>query len=188
MKCPGRGSTTRAEHLMERGDPAISHSADYAGRQAGPVPGRAGRACPLPGWPAYRQHKPPVHRLAVYILAGSAAASALCRAFPLAHQRVDRHHGPKPFPKTASPARFPPYRLFSGQPPPCRAADGTARSRSSGGCHPVSSNSPRCGGARHGGRRLASDSGAFASRWVRIFSITSGSSMQAMIRIAPPQV
>ena len=27
----------------------------------------------------------------------------------------------------------------------------------------------------------------FLSRWARIFSITSGSSMQAMIRTAPPQ-
>ena len=54
-----------------------------------------------------------------------------------------------------------------------RAADGTAQMRSSWGYHPVSPNSPRCGGARQGGRRVASGSGAFASRWARIFSMTS---------------
>ncbi len=39
------------------------------------------------------------------------------------------------------------------------------------------SNSPVWGGARHCGRRDASGSAPFASRWVRIFSITLGSSM-----------
>lgn len=50
-----------------------------------------------------------------------------------------------------------------------------------------SSNSPRWGGARHGGRLNASGSAAFASRWVRIYSITSGPLMQEMTRTAPPQ-
>lgn len=49
------------------------------------------------------------------------------------------------------------------------------------------SNSPRCDGARHGGRRVASDSDAFASTWMRTLSITTGSSMQEMIGFAPPQ-
>ena len=45
------------------------------------------------------------------------------------------------------------------------------------------------GGARHGGNGEASTegSGAFLSRWLRIFSITTGSSMHAMILSAPPQ-
>jgi len=42
--------------------------------------------------------------------------------------------------------------------------------------------------ARQGGRLGAWSSAAFASRWARIFSMASGSSMHfAMIRIAPPQ-
>ncbi len=43
-------------------------------------------------------------------------------------------------------------------------------------------------GARHGGKRLAAPQAALLSRWVRIFSITTGSSMQAMILTRPPQV
>ncbi len=48
------------------------------------------------------------------------------------------------------------------------------------------SNKPRCGGARQGGGQ-PDESVVFLSRWARIFSITCGSSMQAMIRSAPPQ-
>ena len=47
------------------------------------------------------------------------------------------------------------FPLFVGFPDSrrrCRAADGTAQTSSSWG-YPVSSNSPRCGGARLGGRR-----------------------------------
>lgn len=51
--------------------------------------------------------------------------------------------------------------------------------------NPVQSNSRVCGGARHGGRLVALVAAAFESRWRRIFSITAGSSMQAMIRAAP---
>ncbi len=43
------------------------------------------------------------------------------------------------------------------------------------------------GGARHGGKRAAVAVASLRSRWVRIFSITTGSSMQAMILTAPPQ-
>ncbi len=43
------------------------------------------------------------------------------------------------------------------------------------------------GGARHGGNREASAAAPFVSRWVRILSITTGSSMQAMILTGPPQ-
>ena len=37
-----------------------------------------------------------------------------------------------------------------------------------------------CGGARHGGKHRAAPPAALLSRWVRIFAITTGSSMQAM--------
>lgn len=37
-----------------------------------------------------------------------------------------------------------------------------------------------CGGARHGGNRATGVAAALSSRWVRILSMTSGSSMQAM--------
>ena len=36
------------------------------------------------------------------------------------------------------------------------------------------------GGARHGGKRRATPQAALLSRWVRIFAITTGSSIQAM--------
>ena len=58
---------------------------------------------------------------------------------------------------------LPPPAVFPDRRHPCRAADGTAQTKSSWG-HPVSSNSPRCGGARHGGRSGASGSATFASR------------------------
>ena len=51
----------------------------------------------------------------------------------------------------------------------------------------VQSNKPACGGARQGGNRAGSAQASFLSRWVRIFLITSGSWIQAMIRSAPPQ-
>ena len=86
-----------------------------------------------------------------------------------------------------SPAHFPRSPLLPGQPPPRPRRWRRSPGWSSWG-HPGQSNSPRWGGARHGGRRGASGATAFASRWVRIFSITAASSMQAMIRTAPPQV
>jgi hypothetical protein len=43
-----------------------------------------------------------------------------------------------------------------------------------------SSNKPACGGARDGGKRQGSAEVTFCSRWLRIFSMTTGSSMQAM--------
>lgn len=43
-----------------------------------------------------------------------------------------------------------------------------------------------CEAARHGSRLRAWGSAVFASRCVRIFSITTGSSTRAMIRTAPP--
>jgi len=49
------------------------------------------------------------------------------------------------------------------------------------------SNKPACGGSRHGGSREASAAAPFSWRWVSIFSITTGSSMQAMVLTAPPQ-
>jgi len=51
----------------------------------------------------------------------------------------------------------------------------------------VQSNSTVWGGARHGGRREACGAAPFASRGVRIFSITRRSSLLAMILTAPPQ-
>jgi len=48
-------------------------------------------------------------------------------------------------------------------------------------------NSTACGGARHSGKRVGFAPAAFSFRWVRIFSMTIGSSMQAMIFTAPPQ-
>ena len=78
-----------------------------------------------------------------------------------------------------------------GQPSPCRGLESTAargetgvsgeRAGLRGTCQP---NGPR-GGARHGGGRAAWAAAAYASRWARIFSITTGSSMHAMMRIAP---
>ena len=81
-----------------------------------------------------------------------------------------------------------PRRAFHAPPPTRRAAtlaaSLTAQPKAG---HPVSSNSPRWSGPRLGGRIKAWGSAAFASRWARIFSITTGSSMQARIRTAPPQ-
>ena len=42
------------------------------------------------------------------------------------------------------------------------------------------------GGARPSGNRPTGSGAAFSFTWVRIFSITAGSSMQAMILTAPP--
>ena len=44
------------------------------------------------------------------------------------------------------------------------------------------------GGARDGGKRRAAWEASLRSRWVRIFSITTGSSMQAIILTWPPQL
>ena len=49
-------------------------------------------------------------------------------------------------------------------------------------------NKPAWGGARDGGKRAGVAIASLPSRWVRIFSMTSGSSMQAMILRWPPQV
>ena len=49
-------------------------------------------------------------------------------------------------------------------------------------------NEPTGGGARDGGKRRVASQASLRSRWVRIFSITAGSSMQAMILTRPPQV
>ncbi len=51
----------------------------------------------------------------------------------------------------------------------------------------LQSNKPRCGGARVSGSRFVSTKLVFLSRWLRIFSMTTGSSMQAITRSAPPQ-
>jgi hypothetical protein len=48
-------------------------------------------------------------------------------------------------------------------------------------------NEPACGGPRLSGHGVTSEQEAASFRWVRIFSITSGSSMQAMMRVAPTQ-
>ena len=92
--------------------------------------------------------------------------------------------GRESIPATRSRARFSSFANRQANLHPCRTADSAAQTSSSRGCHPVSSNSPRCGGARHGGRIKASGSDAFASRWARIFSMTAGSSMHATIRTA----
>ena len=87
---------------------------------------------------------------------------------------------------TGSPARFPRSTLPPSQPPPWPRR----RARSPGGWsgdHPGQSNKPHCGGARHGGRHGPWGSAACLSRWVRIFSITSASSIHAMTRTDPPQ-
>ena len=69
------------------------------------------------------------------------------------------------------------------------------------GWEAVDQNQPACGGAREGGNREGAARASLVSRWVRgvvqgctgygpkdgIFLITAGSSMQAMIRSAPPQ-
>ena len=44
------------------------------------------------------------------------------------------------------------------------------------------------GGARDGGKRRAAWEASLRSRWVRIFLITTGSSMQAIILTWPPQL
>jgi len=51
----------------------------------------------------------------------------------------------------------------------------------------VQANKPACGGAREGGNRAGAVEASLVSRWVRIFLITAGSWIQAMIRSAPPQ-
>ena len=51
----------------------------------------------------------------------------------------------------------------------------------------VQSNKPACGGARQGGNRAGSAEAFLLSMWVRIVWITARSSMEAMIRSAPPQ-
>jgi hypothetical protein len=53
--------------------------------------------------------------------------------------------------------------------------------------HAYQPNKLAWGGARHGGKRRATPQAPLLSRWVRILSITTGSSTQAMILIAPPQ-
>ena len=89
-------------------------------------------------------------------------------------------------PNHPSAGRFSPLRGPSGQPPPKpRRLASQPRGYSLRG--PAQSNRPVWGGARHGGRRETSGEAPFASRWVRIFSITTESSMQAMILTAPPQ-
>jgi len=45
-----------------------------------------------------------------------------------------------------------------------------------------------CGGARHAGKRAPVPVASLRPRWVRIFSMTSGSSMQAMILTLPAQL
>ena len=69
------------------------------------------------------------------------------------------------------------------------------------GWEAVDQNQPACGGAREGGNREGAARASLVSRWVTgvvqrctgygpkdgIFLITAGSSMQAMIRSAPPQ-
>jgi hypothetical protein len=67
-----------------------------------------------------------------------------------------------------------------------RAANTTAPRWSSLG-YPRQSSSPRWSCAWHGGRVGISSSTPFAAGWVRIFSMMSGSSMQAMIHAAPLQ-
>ena len=51
----------------------------------------------------------------------------------------------------------------------------------------VQANKPACGGPREGGNRAGAVEASLVSRWVRIFLITAGSWIQAMIRSAPPQ-
>ena len=67
--------------------------------------------------------------------------------------------------------------------PPVTASCLTLSSRR---CYPIHQSNKRIwGGARLGGHRVVSGSVAFASRWVKIFSITFGSSMEALICAAP---
>jgi len=67
----------------------------------------------------------------------------------------------------------------------CRAARWCSREWYSPGIL-AQSNRPAWGGARHRGCREASAKASFSSRWVRIFSITTRSSMQA--RACPASV
>ena len=48
------------------------------------------------------------------------------------------------------------------------------------------SNKPACGGARPSGKRPLVAEAAFSVRWASIFSMTTGSSMQAITLMAPP--
>jgi hypothetical protein len=85
-----------------------------------------------------------------------------------------------------TPVRFSDLFWPSGRPPPCRVA----RCRRRGGCPPgcrYQSNKTACGGARHSRSWVASAEAPFSSRWLRIFLITTRSSMQAMILTDPPQ-
>jgi hypothetical protein len=89
-------------------------------------------------------------------------------------------------PITAPLTRVSPLRRPPAQPPPLLRRGRRSPGGPSSG-HRAQPNSRPWGGARQGGSRAAWGPAAFASRWVRIFSIVLGSSMQAMVRAAPPQ-
>jgi hypothetical protein len=62
---------------------------------------------------------------------------------------------------------------------PCLACQGRRRWCGAGGR--IDQNQRACGGARQGGNRAGSAQAFVLSMWVRIFLITAGSSMQAML-------
>jgi hypothetical protein len=67
--------------------------------------------------------------------------------------------------------------LPPGQSPSCPSS-WHRRTRWSSLVRPGRSNDPRWSGAQHGGRHETWDTAAFVSRWMRIFSMTSGCSMR----------
>jgi len=75
----------------------------------------------------------------------------------------------------------------SGHKTSCRVRQGSSNLRWQGRFPQCRPDSAGGGGARHLGNRFGAAAGVLRSRWVRIFSITWGSSMQAMILTAPPQ-
>ena len=75
----------------------------------------------------------------------------------------------------------------SGHKTSCRVRQGSSNRRWQGRFPQCRPDSAGGGGARHLGNRFGAAAGVFRSRWVRIFSITWGSSMQAMILTVPPQ-
>ena len=65
----------------------------------------------------------------------------------------------------------------SGHKPSCRVRQGSSNRRWQGRFPQCRPDSAGGGGARHLGNRFGAAAGVFRSRWVRIFSITWGSSM-----------
>ncbi len=110
----------------------------------------------------------------------STVASRSCRRSSDGHRAVIGAGGSREFPHISASGDFSRHRHDGDR----AASLGFAASQ----WHEVDQpNKLLWGGARDRGKRAVAVEGSLLSRWVRIFSITTGSSMQAMILTAPPQ-